>query len=284
MKLRGDQLKIFRKNKGLSQKQLAQGICTQATISLIEKNNKIPGMTILSQLCARLGISMDEILVDDNQVLTDIFTKIDHLMLQKKYDEATEQLNNIGIKQLQDQYDKERYYYFLGMLQLDQNQDYDEALFNFELVLKQFITTTDDIYQALTTIAAGKTWVYQDDYDQARVFAKRGTQLLQTVSNTASVQQLIAGYVSLAQLNQQLEQPIVAIELVNHALLLCRRHNVLFLLDEIYTILANSYFTMGQPNEAKDNWQIAISLTKIMQHTTLHERLVKQLRKLDGGS
>lgn len=112
MKLRGDQLKTFRKNKGLSQKQLAQGICTQATISLIEKNNKVPGMTILAQLCARLGISLAQILVDENQVLTDVFTTIDRLILQKQYDAATDQLNNIGIKQLQSRYDKQRYYYF----------------------------------------------------------------------------------------------------------------------------------------------------------------------------
>ncbi|WP_054725439.1 helix-turn-helix domain-containing protein [Paucilactobacillus hokkaidonensis] len=168
MKLRGDQLKTFRKNKGLSQKQLAQGICTQATISLIEKNNKVPGMTILAQLCARLGISLAQILVDENQVLTDVFTTIDRLILQKQYDAATDQLNNIGIKQLQSRYDKQRYYYFLGMLQLEQNKDYDEALFNFELVLQQFPVADDDIYQIMTTIAVGTAWFYKDDSNQAK--------------------------------------------------------------------------------------------------------------------
>ncbi|WP_170999566.1 helix-turn-helix domain-containing protein [Paucilactobacillus kaifaensis] len=282
MKLRGDQLKKFRKSKGLSQKQLAQGICTQATISLIEKNNKIPGMTILSQLCARLGISIDEILVDDNQVLTDIFTEINDLMLQKKYDAATILLNNVGIKQLQGQYDKERYYYFLGMLQLDQSKDYDEALFNFELVLKQFAVDNDDIYQVMTTIATGTAWFYKGDYEQAKLFAKKGAQSLQIVNTTASVQQMIAANVSLAQLNQQIEQPATAIELAQQALLLCRKQNVLFLLDDVYAILASSYFTMGQLDDAKENSQIAISLTKVMQHAELRERLIKQFRKLGG--
>lgn len=281
MKLRGAQLKIFRRAKGLSQKQLAQGICTQATISLIEKNNKIPGMTILAQLCARLNISLNEILIDDNQVLTDVFTQIDQLMLQKKYEQATDQLNNVGIKQLQDQYDKERYYYFLGMLQLVKNQDYDEALFNFELVLKQFGGPNNDIYQALTTIAAGSVWFYKKNLEHAKIMAQTGAQLLLAVSAEATVQQLIAGYVSLAQLKQQLDQPTEAIGLVQQALLLCRKQSVLFLLDEIYNTLAVSYLTMGQLDEAKENWQIAVSLASVMQHSELRKQLIKQLNKLD---
>lgn len=280
MKLRGDQLKTFRKNKGLSQKQLAQGICTQATISLIEKNNKVPGMTILAQLCARLGISLAQILVDENQVLTDVFTTIDRLILQKHYDAATDQLNNIGIKQLQSRYDKQRYYYFLGMLQLEQNKDYDEALFNFELVLQQFSVADDDIYQIMTTIAVGTAWFYKDDGNQAKKFANQASELLQVNVSINDARQLIASYVSLAQLYQLLDDTGTTLELVNHALELCRHNETLFLLDEVYLKLANCYFAMGQVETAKANWQIAASVATINEHTDLAEQIKQQLLKL----
>lgn len=281
MKLRGDQLKTFRKNKGLSQKQLAQGICTQATISLIEKNNKVPGMTILAQLCARLGISLAQILVDENQVLTDVFTTIDRLILQKHYDAATDQLNNIGIKQLQSRYDKQRYYYFLGMLQLEQNKDYDEALFNFELVLQQFSVADDDIYQIMTTIAVGTAWFYKDDGNQAKKFANQASELLQVNVSINDARQLIASYVSLAQLYQLLDDTGTTLELVNHALELCRHNETLFLLDEVYLKLANCYFAMGQVETAKANWQIAASVATINEHTDLAEQIKQQLLKLN---
>lgn len=281
MKLRGDQLKTFRKNKGLSQKQLAQGICTQATISLIEKNNKVPGMTILAQLCARLGISLAQILVDENQVLTDVFTTIDRLILQKQYDAATDQLNNIGIKQLQSRYDKQRYYYFLGMLQLEQNKDYDEALFNFELVLQQFSVADDDIYQIMTTIAVGTAWFYKDDGNQAKKFANQASELLQVNVSINDARQLIASYVSLAQLYQLFDDTGTTLELVNHALELCRHNETLFLLDEVYLKLANCYFAMGQVETAKANWQIAASVATINEHTDLAEQIKQQLLKLN---
>ena len=41
MRLRGDVLKQIRRKRGLSQTALAEGICTQATISLMEKQNQI---------------------------------------------------------------------------------------------------------------------------------------------------------------------------------------------------------------------------------------------------
>lgn len=41
MKLRGDIFKQIRRKRGLSQTALAEGICTQATISLMEKQNRV---------------------------------------------------------------------------------------------------------------------------------------------------------------------------------------------------------------------------------------------------
>lgn len=40
MRILGDKLKQIRKARGMSQAELAKGICTQATISLIEKKNR----------------------------------------------------------------------------------------------------------------------------------------------------------------------------------------------------------------------------------------------------
>lgn len=39
-----------RKAKGLSQTELAEGICTQATLSRFENNGRVPSLKILIQL------------------------------------------------------------------------------------------------------------------------------------------------------------------------------------------------------------------------------------------
>ena len=44
----GDVLRYYRNRDGLSQEQLAEGICTREYIGLIEKNKKIPTLYITS--------------------------------------------------------------------------------------------------------------------------------------------------------------------------------------------------------------------------------------------
>lgn len=62
----GAKLKNARIAKGLSQKELAEGICTQATISQMENHNKVPTMSIFVDICKRLEISQAEITSDDD--------------------------------------------------------------------------------------------------------------------------------------------------------------------------------------------------------------------------
>ncbi|WP_161524832.1 helix-turn-helix domain-containing protein [Alteribacter lacisalsi] len=63
--------KIFcrRKQKGLTQEQLAHGICSISHLSKIENGHELPGADILAHLCKRLGTSSADILRDDTEVL-----------------------------------------------------------------------------------------------------------------------------------------------------------------------------------------------------------------------
>ena len=44
--------------RGLSQSELAKGICTQVTVSRFEKNGQVPTLKILIQLCNRLELPL----------------------------------------------------------------------------------------------------------------------------------------------------------------------------------------------------------------------------------
>lgn len=50
-----------RKRLKLSQVALSAGICTQATLSKFEKHQQIPTIDIMGALCARLGLTLDDI-------------------------------------------------------------------------------------------------------------------------------------------------------------------------------------------------------------------------------
>lgn len=49
-----------RKRSGLSQKDLAQDICSQSMISSIEHGSYIPNVVLFMQLCNRLNIRFDD--------------------------------------------------------------------------------------------------------------------------------------------------------------------------------------------------------------------------------
>ncbi len=61
----GTKLESVRKLKNMSQKELADGLCSQAQISRIEKNEVIPNAILLKSLCNKLNVSVDWILEDD---------------------------------------------------------------------------------------------------------------------------------------------------------------------------------------------------------------------------
>ena len=50
-----------RKSLGISQSELCQGICTQATLSRFENQGQVPSVKILLDLCQRLDMSLGEL-------------------------------------------------------------------------------------------------------------------------------------------------------------------------------------------------------------------------------
>ncbi|MDT9026800.1 helix-turn-helix domain-containing protein [Rossellomorea yichunensis] len=55
----GKKIKELRKNSGLSQEELAEGVCTQAQISKIEKGDVFPYASTLYQISQKLGVDVN---------------------------------------------------------------------------------------------------------------------------------------------------------------------------------------------------------------------------------
>ena len=54
----GEVLRYYRNREGLSQEQLAEGICTREYIGLIEKNKRIPTLYMISAFSNKMGINL----------------------------------------------------------------------------------------------------------------------------------------------------------------------------------------------------------------------------------
>ncbi|MBS5330746.1 helix-turn-helix domain-containing protein [Limosilactobacillus oris] len=279
MRLRGDVLKQIRRKRGLSQTALAEGICTQATISLMEKQNRLPKMDILTAICERLNIQPDRIVENEVSGVNDTFNQIIDALTDQEYDLAKQLISKISIKSLNSDFDKQRYYYLLGMVQISQDQ-IDDAIFNFELVLTQFATTSANIYLAMTTAGMALAYLKRDDHERAVRLTDRAVKLIDNKKLIGSLQQWASINRQIAELYWRLGEPEKALASAQRGIQLCRDRDSLFILDQLYLYVGRAYIAMGEKEKAKQALEVAKSLS-IARHGKLNEEsIADELAKL----
>lgn len=279
MRLRGDVLKQIRRKRGLSQTALAEGICTQATISLMEKQNRLPKMDILTAICERLNIQPDRIVENEVSGVNDTFNQIIDALTDQEYDLAKQLISKISIKSLNSDFDKQRYYYLLGMVQISQDQ-IDDAIFNFELVLTQFATTSANIYLAMTTAGMALAYLKRDDHERAVRLTDRAVKLIDNKKLIGSLHQWASINCKIAELYWRLGEPEKALASAQRGIQLCRDRDSLFILDQLYLYVGRAYIAMGEKEKAKQALEVAKNLS-IARHGKLNEEsIADELAKL----
>lgn len=86
----GTKIRSLRLSKGLSQKELSEGICSQSMLSQIEKNKHTPNFNLLVKLCDRLEVHLDdfnEYSITDLTIKKNLKDKLEELFYQHKYEE-----------------------------------------------------------------------------------------------------------------------------------------------------------------------------------------------------
>jgi transcriptional regulator with XRE-family HTH domain len=87
----GAAINFYRKYQTLSQKELAEGICSQGEISLIEQGARIPSIEMITKICAKLGISIDAFektnFYENNELyINSVLSKLEFFVNNRDYD------------------------------------------------------------------------------------------------------------------------------------------------------------------------------------------------------
>lgn len=158
MKNLGSVLKELRKEKGLTQKELADGICAQSMLSAIENDVYVPNANLLINLANRLGVDLGEISLATNFAISDkadFNETIDELCNQHQYQQMLEFLHKPEVlDNLQNAKQMQAYYYYLGVAQLQTNA-VDEAVRSFKLSLTEINHLHLDTISRLAYLAIG---------------------------------------------------------------------------------------------------------------------------------
>lgn len=158
----------IRKKLGLSQTELCDGICTQSTLSKFENNGRIPAMKILNSLCARMDISLADIMVtsQNNDIATKLFDA-DFATIQFDFPKVARIISKISTDDLLRQKDIYHYYYLRGLASLELDHDETDALFYFNSILSSQNLKPTSVYKILALKGCSQVYEMQGDADKA---------------------------------------------------------------------------------------------------------------------
>ncbi|WP_368267990.1 helix-turn-helix domain-containing protein, partial [Enterococcus gallinarum] len=103
-----------RKAVGMSQKELSEGICTQATLSRFENNGQVPSLKILIKLCNRINLPLVDLFSSINVVnsqLDEQLEKAEFSLITSEFEQLAQILEKIDPKTIKDADLRARYYY-----------------------------------------------------------------------------------------------------------------------------------------------------------------------------
>ncbi|WP_125762321.1 helix-turn-helix domain-containing protein [Companilactobacillus hulinensis] len=160
-----------RRSMHLTQTELATDICTQNTISKIEKHNIAPTVNILTKICLRLELSLNDVFSDFSSNSTSeeesILDSLERDLLLDNTGEISEKLEMLHSK-LSDN-DLKQVNLIKGALEY-YNDNFDDSLFTLDKVLQLTKSDVYDIYTLLTYLFKGMNYLKQGHNDRATYY------------------------------------------------------------------------------------------------------------------
>ena len=181
MKSLGDAIKSGRLKRNMTQQELAEGICTQATISNIEKAGKLPAINLLLAIADRLDIEIEEFyyLIGENTTENGkIMKKVKLLCSQSRHQDAVILLKEINEVELESVSEKKEFYYYKGITSLIASNNFSDALFYFNLSNDIHEEGYTSIYDVLALSGISIVYSMHEEDDKALVYTDRTLQLL----------------------------------------------------------------------------------------------------------
>ncbi|MFA9413795.1 MULTISPECIES: helix-turn-helix domain-containing protein [unclassified Streptococcus] len=268
-----EKLKSKRKERGLSQKQLAENICEQSQISKIERGNYMPSADLLYKIAQRLKVPLDYFFNDQFEVSSSLsqFKQV-----------AQRFLDNRNYKDLAYILDLEKQKKAFLSTEDRTYLDWIQALLDFYLYDKQelaieaverilpFISPKTALYlKVLNTLCnfystVGKNQDYEDNYKKL-LAAYQGKDL--------NHQELLWGYIR-ARHNHvyHLLEKDKNLEAVNEALetiALCKEKQTSYQLAPLLILVGNAGLSFLDKEQAHHYYLQARELCKIYDHPQL---------------
>ncbi|EOL46281.1 hypothetical protein RV11_GL000560 [Enterococcus phoeniculicola] len=279
MQINGQLVKKRRKELKMTQNQLADGICKQATISNIEKKNKANSMQIITAICNRLDLDVNEvtITVQTTQVQTNL-RKVMLLMQKNQYKKAEQLLNSISdVQETLDDYLLQDFYYCQGAVALFASQNDDLALFNLYKAIDMG-AGKNDLTTILSTNLLGVYYSKKQLPDQAKTFFNQAIELINLLPQETLDQRIASTFYNVAKHYSGLKEYQKAIDYCNRGIDICTNSSSLLGLDFLIYEKAFNLYSLDAEQGIKE-YEFAKKMAELVHNDYLVSTIEKDLSK-----
>ncbi|RTR34025.1 XRE family transcriptional regulator [Robertmurraya yapensis] len=279
----GQAIKDLRQAVGLSQEELASGICNQAQISNLENNNATPSAMLLNQIATKLGVDMNYFFEMQES------HKIEYLQNSKKYIRKSirirdyENLYNTILSEKKHPYyqETENLQFLLWHEAICIHYVKKESTRALEMLNKALQMTNNRKYYTeqeieiliSISIIETETKLYtksEDDFKKALDSFKNTPQ----ITNPSIELRIIYGLSKLltdtGRYQESLDYSLKGIRL-------CKQLETLYVLGELHYQCGSNYARMGEKEKAISAFDKAINIFEL-QSNHLYVQLVKKYR------
>lgn len=266
----GNLIQTRRKELGITQKDLADGICAQALVSKIEKGEHVPKQVILSKLEKRLNFEKGKLnnlhLSNDSskevkQLIENIrsyLPKRDYKTIKLLLDNNTELIN--GVTDL----DKQVFFSWMKatvLFQFFNNSDQVLEAFN-----KLPLDEVSDSLAIEIINSKGSILYQQGDFDQALQVLESGINRINELINYDIQAKIFLNY---ALTLEEFGKDKKALYYITSGIELLVENNSLYLLADFHHNKGHLFYKIGNFEEAKENFEFALDLFKLQGNSKL---------------
>ncbi|MFC6200888.1 helix-turn-helix transcriptional regulator [Lactiplantibacillus nangangensis] len=248
-----------RKIKGLNQTELAKDICTQNTISKIEKHNIAPSVPILFKICKRLDITL-------NDTFSDFVTDTDadeHILLKSietdlildghsKYEDMISAINDNELSRFHQQ----KLYIIEALLNYS-HQAYSDASFFIDKIIVNSHGDMYDIHALLAFTLKGLINRQQGSAEREAYFMKIVEDAVQENWEIPRAETFELSYIcaQIANFHASQDNDEKVVLYCRRGLKLNQQSRTIFFVSDYYSMLSNIYLKNSETKKVGDSYR-----------------------------
>ncbi|WP_057867283.1 helix-turn-helix domain-containing protein [Companilactobacillus crustorum] len=269
-----------RREMNLTQIELANDICTQNTISKIEKHNIAPTVNILIKICLKLDLTLNDVFSDFSSKSSasedSILDTIESNVLLNRTEDVKEKLSLLDGKLTNN--DMEQYELINGVMDYWKG-NFDASLFTLDKVLQLTKSAKDDVYTLLSYLFKGLNYLGQGHRDRAQYYFQMIDNIIDENVKISNANDLEVLFIckTLAEAFNEMKMYGRSYDFSKWGLEYAQSKHVSYFLDDLNYIAAVSLQGDTDKKQAyKDHKNLAFYLAKANNNEPLLKKINKK--------